>query len=113
MRARHPFRALPFVQPKRMPNGRGYDFWCPEDVPDTEGREQGRRYGLAYLRFEAISMFAGQGAILGFIFEDMIAKRDTGPVARGFLYTIAETLAYTAQDPAFLDEVRYRQGDPS
>lgn len=112
-RISNPFISLPFVKKRKMPTGRGYDFWCPDFVPETEAREQGRRYGLAYLRFEAVGMLDSQGAILGFILEDMIAKGDTGQVAKGFLYTLAETIAYCAMNPAFLDEIRLRQGDLS
>ena len=110
---RNPFVSLPFVKRKKMPSGRGYDFWSPAFTVVTEAREQGRRYALSYLRFEAANALDGRGCVLGFILEDMIDKGDTGPVAKGFLYTIAETLSYCAMDPAFLDEVRLRQGDLS
>ena len=106
-----PFFSLPFIRRQDMPNGRGYDFWCPEDVPGTEAHEHGRRYCLAYLEVEATNLCKGRGAVLGLILEDMIAKKDTGLLAKGFLYTLAETLAYCAMDPAFMDEVRFRQGD--
>ena len=106
-----PFFSLPFVTKRKMPTGRGYDFWDPERVPDTEAREQGRRYALAYLQFEAMGLRSGWGAILGLILEDMLDKGDKGQVAKGFIYTIAQTLAYSAQNPAFLDEVRIRMGE--
>jgi hypothetical protein len=105
------FSILPFVQRKVNPTGQGYDFWCPEDVIGTEAREHGRRYCLAYLMVEAENLRKGRGAILGLILDDMIMKQDTGQVAMGFLYTLAETLAYCAMDPAFMDEIRFRQGE--
>ncbi len=110
---KNPFVSLKFVKRRNMPNGRGYNFWSPPPVPVTEAREEGRRHALSYLRFEAANAFDGGGSVLGFVFEDMIDKGDTGPIARGFLWTIAETLSYCAMDPAFLDEVRLRQGDLS
>ena len=108
--SRNPFDDLPFVRPREMPDGRGYDFWCPEPAEVVSARNLGKRYCFQYIKVEAESMSAGRGVILGFIVRDMIAKKDTGEVARGFIYTIAEALAQAGLDSDFVDWVNSSNG---
>jgi hypothetical protein len=101
---------LPFVTKRQMLNGRGYDFWSVSSTGnDLRNASLGREYCFEYLEFEAESLRAGNGSILGLILEDMMSKMDRGAIARNFIYTLVDTFGWVIQHPAFFDELHFRR----